>query len=378
MKKIERLGEYISEYSVRNKDNEDIQVYSVTNTNGFCTEYFDKDVASKDQTNYKIVPKGYFAYNPSRINVGSIDCQSVEDRVIVSPLYVVFKADERVDNNYLLHYLKSDIGKTYINELASGSVRANLKFSILQEISFPMIPIEEQKEKMAVITKIDESIACCDSIIEKLDLAVKSRFIEMFGDPVENEKKLEVVPLSELAEIKIGPFGSLLHKEDYVEGGHPLVNPTHIVDGKVVIDEQLTVSETKYEELKAYWLKKDDVVMGRRGEMGRCAVVTENGLLCGTGSLYIRSYGEVSADYIQKTISHPSFKMRIEDMAVGQTMQNLNVPIVSGFQIPKPTKEQQAKYYKIVDQIDKSKLAVQEMKNKMEILKASVMQEYFC
>ena len=378
MKKIERLGEYISEYSVRNKDNEDIQVYSVTNTNGFCTEYFDKDVASKDQTNYKIVPKGYFAYNPSRINVGSIDCQSVEDRVIVSPLYVVFKADERVDNNYLLHYLKSDIGKTYINELASGSVRANLKFSILQEISFPMIPIEEQKEKMAVITKIDESIACCDSIIEKLDLAVKSRFIEMFGDTVENEKKLEVVPLSELAEIKIGPFGSLLHKEDYVEGGHPLVNPTHIVDGKVVIDEQLTVSETKYEELKAYWLKKDDVVMGRRGEMGRCAVVTENGLLCGTGSLYIRSYGEVSADYIQKTISHPSFKMRIEDMAVGQTMQNLNVPIVSGFQIPKPTKEQQAKYYKIVDQIDKSKLAVQEMKNKMEILKASVMQEYFC
>ena len=378
MKKIERLGEYISEYSVRNKDNEDIQVYSVTNTYGFCTEYFDKDVASKDQTNYKIVPKGYFAYNPSRINVGSIDCQSVEDRVIVSPLYVVFKADERVDNNYLLHYLKSDIGKTYINELASGSVRVNLKFSILQEISFPMIPIEEQKEKMAVIAKIDESIACCDSIIEKLDLAVKSRFIEMFGDPVENEKKLEVVPLSELAEIKIGPFGSLLHKEDYVEGGHPLVNPTHIVDGKVVIDEQLTVSETKYEELKAYWLKKDDVVMGRRGEMGRCAVVTENGLLCGTGSLYIRSYGEVSADYIQKTISHPSFKMRIEDMAVGQTMQNLNVPIVSGFQIPKPTKEQQAKYYKIVDQIDKSKLAVQEMKNKMEILKASVMQEYFC
>lgn len=378
MKKYERLGEYISEYSVRNKANEDIQVYSVTNTNGFCTEYFDKDVASKDQTNYKIVPKGYFAYNPSRINVGSIDCQSVEDRVIVSPLYVVFKADERVDNNYLLHYLKSDIGKTYINELASGSVRANLKFSILQEFPFPMIPIEEQKEKMVVIAKIDESIVYCDSIIEKLDLAVKSRFIEMFGDPVENEKKLEVVPLSELAEIKIGPFGSLLHKEDYVEGGHPLVNPTHIVDGKVVIDEQLTVSETKYEELKAYWLKKDDVVMGRRGEMGRCAVVTENGLLCGTGSLYIRSYGEVSADYIQKTISHPSFKMRIEDMAVGQTMQNLNVPIVSGFQIPKPTKEQQAKYYKIVDQIDKSKLAVQEMKNKMEILKASVMQEYFC
>ena len=89
MKKIERLGEYISEYSVRNTDNEDIQVYSVTNTNGFCTEYFDKDVASKNQTNYKIVPKGYFAYNPSRINVGSIDCQSVEERLLERILLVV-------------------------------------------------------------------------------------------------------------------------------------------------------------------------------------------------------------------------------------------------------------------------------------------------
>lgn len=378
MKKIEKLGQYISEYSVRNKADEDIQVYSVTNTNGFCTEYFDKDVASKDQTNYKIVPRGYFAYNPSRINVGSIDCQTVEDRVIVSPLYVVFKADERVDNDYLLHYLKSDIGKKYINELASGSVRANLKFSILQDFPFPMIPIGEQKEKMNVIAKLDEVIGYCDAIIDKLDVAVKSRFIEMFGDPVENEKKLEVVSLSDLAEIKIGPFGSLLHKEDYIEGGHPLVNPTHIVDGKISVDEKLTVSNEKYEELKSYWLRKDDVVMGRRGEMGRCAVVIEDGLLCGTGSLYIRSNGEVSADYIQKTISHPSFKMRIEDMAVGQTMQNLNVPIVSGFQIPKPTKAQQAQYYDFADRIDKSKLAVQQMKEKMEILKASVMQEYFC
>lgn len=358
MKKIERLGQYISEYSVRNKADEDIQVYSVTNTNGFCTEYFDKDVASKDQTNYKIVPRGYFAYNPSRINVGSIDCQTVEDKVIVSPLYVVFKADERVDNDYLLHYLKSNIGKKYINELASGSVRANLKFSILQEFPFPMIPIEEQKEKMNVIAKLDEVIGYCDAIIDKLDVAVKSRFIEMFGDPVENEKELEVISLSDLAEIKIGPFGSLLHKEDYIEGGHPLINPTHIVDGKISVDEKLTVSNEKYEELKSYWLRKDDVVMGRRGEMGRCAVVTEDGLLCGTGSLYIRSNGEVSADYIQKTISHPSFKMRIEDMAVGQTMQNLNVPIVSGFQIPKPTKVQQAQYYDFVDRIDKSKLAV--------------------
>lgn len=58
------LGKFIKEYSERNKGNEDIPVYSVTNSQGFCTEYFGKEVASQDKTTYKIVPQGYFAYNP--------------------------------------------------------------------------------------------------------------------------------------------------------------------------------------------------------------------------------------------------------------------------------------------------------------------------
>ena len=95
--------------------------------------------------------------------------------------------------------------------------------------------------------------------------------------------------------------------------------------------------------------------MGRRGEMGRCAVVGKTGLLCGTGSLFIRSKGGLTADYIQKIISFPSFKRAIEDMAVGQTMLNLNVPIVSAFQIIVPPEAVQRRYYAFVAQVDKSK-----------------------
>ena len=100
--------------------------------------------------------------------------------------------------------------------------------------------------------------------------------------------------------------------------------------------------------------------MGRRGEMGRCAVVDQQGLLCGTGSLFIRTNGDLSADFIQKIISFPSYKRTIEDMAVGQTMPNLNVPIVSGFQIIKPPKPVQEQYYSFIAQIDKSKFAIQQ------------------
>lgn len=371
-----KLGDVLKEYKEKNTDNRYKPVavgrYGIRKRE----EIYSKELA-KDYSKNKLIYKNTLTVGmgSKQIDIGIL----TEDAIYaVSPAYHTFRINN-IDANYLRYCLdarNADMSERFM--IASARQGKSVDFKKMLEYEIPVYSESDTQTILFNLSKIEEVILNLDSQLEKMDLLVKSRFIEMFGDPVENEKKLEVVPLSELAEIKIGPFGSLLHKEDYVEGGHPLVNPTHIVDGKVVIDEQLTVSETKYEELKAYWLKKDDVVMGRRGEMGRCAVVTENGLLCGTGSLYIRSYGGVSADYIQKTISHPSFKMRIEDMAVGQTMQNLNVPIVSGFQIPKPTKEQQAKYYKIVDQIDKSKLAVQEMKNKMEILKASVMQEYFC
>ena len=263
------------------------------------------------------------------------------------------------------------------SEYATGSVRDNLKLADLGKFPVNLRPVEEQRQIAATLDKIDDLIVKRRQQLDKLDELVKSRFIEMFGDPVENPHGFRKVALSELAEIKIGPFGSLLHKEDYIEGGHPLLNPSHIVDGKIAPDSKLTISDKKYDELEAYHLHTGDVVMGRRGEMGRCAVVSSEGFLCGTGSLLIRTKGEVTADYIQKTISFPSFRKTIEDMAVGQTMPNLNVPIVSKFQIVKPPIEVQKNYYKFVAQTDKSKLAIQKSLEKLEILKKALMQKYF-
>lgn len=253
----------------------------------------------------------------------------------------------------------------------------NRHFKWLKEIEVPLPTLDAQRRIAALLDKVSDLIAKRREQLDKLDELVKARFVEMFGDPVSNPYNWEKVPLSELADIRIGPFGSLLHKEDYIEGGHPLVNPSHIIDGKIVIDEKLTVSHQKYIELEAYHLKAGDVVMGRRGEMGRCAVVSQEGLLCGTGSLLIRPKGKVTADYIQKIISFPSFKKMIEDMAVGQTMPNLNVPIVSAFQIIKPPMQVQENYYTFVTQVDKSKLTIQQSLDKLEVLKKALMQQYY-
>lgn len=268
-------------------------------------------------------------------------------------------------------------GKDWSKETNRAVMGATLNKAMLSEISVPVPLIDEQRKIAAVLDKVSSLITKRCQQLDKLDELIKARFVEMFGDPVSNPNQWEKVPLSDLADVRIGPFGSLLHKEDYIAGGHPLVNPSHILNDKIVVDEKLSVSEQKYAELEPYHLKIGDVVMGRRGEMGRCAVVQYEGLLCGTGSLLIRTKGDVTADYIQKIISFPSFKKTIEDMAVGQTMPNLNVPIVSNFQIIKPPLQVQKNYYHFVEQTEKTKTTISESLEKLETLKKALMQEYF-
>jgi len=277
----------------------------------------------------------------------------------------------------LPEYLYYVIRHMHLEKYFSGATIPHIYFRDYKNEEFNIEPVGRQSEIVSVLRRIETVISVRQQQLQKLDDLVKARFVELFGDPIKNPHGFEKVSLSELAEIKIGPFGSLLHKEDYIENGHALVNPSHIVGGKISIDNRLTVSDEKFNELSAYHLQIGDVVMGRRGEMGRCAVVAEKGLLCGTGSLLIRTSGEVTADYIQKIISFPSFKKAIEDMAVGQTMPNLNVPIVSRFQIIKPPLEVQKAYYDFVTQTDKSKAVVQKALDEAQLLFDSLMQKYF-
>ena len=327
---------------------------------------------------------------PLRINSHSYDCECVlvagNGDLNVKYYNGKFDAYQRTyiieDNGsnqlympYLYYFMEGYVEE--LRKLSIGGVIKYIKLGNLTEALIELPKIEDQRTIVDILNKSKRILSYHQQQLQKLDELVKARFVELFGDPISNPHGFDKVDLSELADIKIGPFGSLLHKGDYIEGGYALLNPSHIIDGKIAPDSELTVSREKYEELSAYHLKAGDVVMGRRGEMGRCAVVPCDGSLCGTGSLLIRTKGDVTADYIQKIISFPSFKKAIEDMAVGQTMPNLNVPIVSRFQIIKPPIEVQHSYYAFVEQTDKSKVAVQKSLDEAQLLFDSLMQQYF-
>jgi len=101
-------------------------------------------------------------------------------------------------------------------------------------------------------------------------------------------------------EIATGPFGSMIHKRDYIKAGVPLINPSHMINSKIVEDESVTISSEKAHELRSYELFDGDIVMARRGEMGRCALVTkrESGWLCGTGSFILRFHHDLSREFV--------------------------------------------------------------------------------
>lgn len=152
---IEKLDKHIIESKEQYNSQElnGIQVLSVTNDRGFINS--DKKT-SEDVSNYKIVKESYFAYNPYRINVGSLAFAGDKHKGIVSPAYVVFYCAEDLDPEYLFRYLKSDVGLFHIRQGGKGSVRSSLSFEKLQEIEIPLSPLPEQKRIVAKIKEIEE------------------------------------------------------------------------------------------------------------------------------------------------------------------------------------------------------------------------------
>lgn len=253
----------------------------------------------------------------------------------------------------------------------------NRHFKWLKESEIPLPPLDEQKRIAKTLDFASEVVKGYKAQLAELDKLVQSVFYEMFGDPVTNEKGWEIVCLSSLADVKIGPFGSLLHKADYISGGHALINPSHIIGNSIIPDNDLTISDDKYQDLNSYHLHKGDIVLSRRGEMGRCAVVGENGFLCGTGSLIIRPTKEMLSFFMQIVLSYPTYRKSIEHSAVGGTMMNLNVPIVSNLQIPYIPLPLQTRFASIVTAIEAQKAQVRQALTEAESLFNSLMQEYF-
>ena len=297
------------------------------------------------------------------------------DCYVVSHLAVITPHMQKTEGRYINYYFQFNKPNTLVKDAAYPSI----SLKDIENISIPVPSLSEQQSIVAELDKINELISLKKAQLSDLDNLAQSIFYDMFGDPIENEKGWEVKKLGEMSSVKTGPFGSMLHKEDYISNGIPLVNPIHIKDYRVIADMDFTISDEKARELNAYILRKNDVIFARRGDIGRCAVISdkENGYLCGTGSLFVRFEQKVIPQYIMYIIRSSSFIKELISKAKGATMLNLNSTTIASLGIPLPPLPLQQEFAKRIELIEQQKAQISSTIKDLETLLASRMQYWF-
>lgn len=358
-----RLGEYINEYTLRNKLDENIPVYSVTNSQGFCRDYFGKEVASKDKKTYKIVPKGCFAYNPSRINVGSVDWQRDEERVIVSPLYNVFSVSEGLNQQYLYYYLKSDVALYYIKAVVTGSVRDNLKFSALCDFYINVPEIDEQIKIVKRLDLVNAIIEDNKKKIEKLDELIKARFVELFGDLKINNKGWKIVKFNDCADIDTNMIHNFAGYENYPHIG---IDSIEKETGRLI--GYRTIAEDGVISGKYLFTPRHIIYSKIRPNLNKVALPKFGGLCSADAYPILVKEGICNREYFGYTLRSDFFLDYILAFSTRTNLPKVNKSQVEGFRLPLPPIELQNQFAAFVAEVDKSKLMFQKLHQKLNIL----------
>ena len=253
-----------------------------------------------------------------------------------------------MSQEYLYYFLQGKYA--LLNTKKKGTGTPHLDTNVLNQQKLIVPSLEEQKH---IVARIEELFSQLDSGVETLKKTKEQ--LAVYRQAVLKEAfdfETDTVEISSIVEdIRIGPFGTALHKEDYIDGGIPVINPQHIKQNTIVPNSKTTISEAKASELTSYRLKANDIIMGRRGEMGRTAAITakEEGWICGTGSIRFRLKSEYDAEFYAQILSSPSVVHYLEENATGTTMKNLNEEIVKHIPVPKITRQQQIEINSILD-----------------------------
>lgn len=292
--------------------------------------------------------------------------------------YIVESLDAlNLSVRYLFYFLDNYLET--LREKAIGGVIKYIKLENLSDAQIPLPPLPIQKRIAEILDTADALRRKDQELLKKYDELAQAIFIDMFGDPVKYEKEWEVKRLGECTnKIQIGPFGTQLHESDYIPNGIPVINPMHINDLKIKPNYKYAISKEKYDELSQYHLSLDDVILARRGEMGRCAIVKEKGFICGTGSLFItvnRQYLEPL--FLVYLLSRKSTRIALENASAGTTMSNLNKDIINNFKIAVPPIEMQKDFATAIRLSEDSVLLTFRQSENSDLLFKNLIQKAF-
>ena len=258
----------------------------------------------------------------------------------------------------------------------------SLTKSNLLNIEIPLPPLDEQRRIAAVLDKVSDLIAKRREQLDKLDELVKARFVEMFGDPESNPKKWNLLSFREAGvRLSDGPFGSNLKSEHYTTEGVRVIRLGNIGVGQFIDNDKSYISEQHYEKLRKYTCRSGEIVIGTLGDPNLRACLVPKTIEYAINKAdcvhYIPKPEILNTRFVCQYINCPETLLLASGMVHGQTRSRISSGQLAEMPIFVPPMELQEQYAAFAEQVDKSKLTIQQSLDKMETLKKALMQEYF-
>lgn len=303
-----------------------------------------KDGATTGKVSYV---DNQFPFEVSYVNEHVFICRSSDDMI----------------GKFLYYYLRSDHGNSQIMSTFHGAAQGGISSIFANEVVVP-VPILEDQQK--IVNQLDSILPRLKTVKDRLNripqllkkfrqgilsAACSGRLTEDWRIKKSLNSEWDEMALAEIAEsISTGPFGTMLHKSDYIKNGIPVINPTNIISNEIIPDLSVTVCSEKAQELSRYLLKENDIILSRRGDLSKCGLVSkqEVGWLAGTGTFIVRV--KMIPHFFRMVFQNPATQELIYNGSIGSTMPNLNQGILGALKVPNPSPEEQQE---IVNQVDR-------------------------
>lgn len=326
---IVKLGLHIQEESHKVKladfPDEEFGILGVNNKIGIFDAYKEKG-ANINQA-YKKMEKGWLAYNPYRINVGSIGLRTEEhENEYISPAYVVFSCKETLLPDFLFKLFKTERFNKVINASTTGSVRQNLTIDILKSLDIPLPPIEVQerilKEYYSELKNAEKAKEKIDSLELKIKKHIQNRLSLKYIDPNQTAKGFRTINYKDLtrwdfqntmnleSSFPITNLGQYIldistgatpptKRKDYFDGNINFYTPADIGEEKYLFNSERTITQIAVDENKARIFEKDTLLfVGIGSTIGKVGIV---------GNDIASSNQQITGLVINKEIANPSF-----------------------------------------------------------------------
>ena len=368
-----KLRDCVEEIDERTTENNQYEVLTSSKSGIYSQEdYFDKQVASKDNTGYKIIKRGQFTYRSMSDN-GTFTINRLENKDIgiVSPAYPVFEAIS-INPEYLKYFFQSEGFRKAIYNLSQGSTRTALKYKDLSNIEILLPPIDEQEKIVKILKNIDYIIEKYEEVLKEKDKFIKTKFVEMFGN-IDNSKFCKE-KIKNLVDRNIVSVKKTYNKEDVIE----YIDISSIDKEKHIIDLTTKYIVKNAPSRAQQCLIKNDILLSTvRPNLKNIAILKNciKNAVGSSGFCILRCNKKCNYQYLFNVINTDKFTNDMVLKTTGSNYPAIKDKDVLEYFVPVPPIELQNQFAEIVKQIDKQKLLLEKQKQNYEKLKKGLMQK---